>query len=383
MINSDRITQRFIELAQIDSVSRQEGEISARLTQILEDMGAKVIFDNAGEKVNGQIGNLIARFPGNTGAEPIFLSGHMDTVEPGNGVKVQFKDGIFTSDGTTILGADDKSALAIILEAMDCVLENNLPHPPVEIIFTICEEIGLLGAVHLDYSLIESRFGYILDSTDTEGIVTRAPASNKIDIMIKGRAAHAGAAPEKGISAIKVAADAISSLHLGRIDAETTCNLGTIAGGLATNIVPEEVHIRGEARSHSDEKLDRVTQTILDAFFTSAKHHETRNGTDNGLPKIDTRVEQDFPRTNIPEDHLTVRLARKAAGNLGYELESKTIGGGADANIFFSKGIIAGVLGTGMKDVHTLKENIALADMVKTTGLILEILRVHAAGEPV
>lgn len=341
-------------------------------------MGATVMVDNAGEKVNGQTGNLIAKFKGNTDVEPLFLSGHMDTVEPGNGVTVQFNNGIFTSDGTTILGADDKSALAIILEVMDCVHENNLPCPPIEIIFTVCEEIGLLGASFLDYTMIDSKFGYILDSTDTEGIVIKAPASDKIDIRIKGKAAHAGAAPENGISAIQVAADAIASLELGRIDEETTCNLGTISGGLATNIVPDFVEIRGEARSHDESKLDRVSRNITDAFHKAAE----RYARGCGFPIVEAVVRRDFPKTNIPEDHMAVTLARKAAETLGFSLEGKTIGGGADANIFFSKGLVAGVLGTGMKDVHTLKEHIALADMVKTADLIIAILQLHATGTP-
>ncbi len=374
MINSDRITRRFTQLAQIDSVSRQEGEIASVLADYLTKMGAKVIFDTAGEKVGGQTGNLIARFEGNTNAAPMFLSGHMDTVEPGKGVKVLFENGIFTSDGTTILGADDKSALAIILEVMDCINENSLPCPPIEVVFTICEEIGLLGAVNLDYTLLDAGFGYILDSTDTEGIVVKAPSANKIDISIHGRAAHAGAAPEKGISAIQVASEAIASLSLGRIDEETTCNLGTITGGRATNIIPDFVQIEGEARSHDDDKLDKVTNSIVKAFEKTC----LKFGNGDGLPKVDTRVIRDFSRTDIPEDHEVITLARKASSNLGYDLAAKTIGGGADANVFFSKGIVGGVLGTGMKDVHTTKEHIALADMIKTTRLLLEIISIHA-----
>jgi tripeptide aminopeptidase len=297
-------------------------------------------------------------------------------VGPGVGIKVQFENGIFTSDGTTILGADDKSAIAIILEVMDVILENNLDYPPVEIVFTVCEEIGLLGAKHFDYSLIDSKFGYILDSTDTNGIVTKAPYANKITIKIYGKAAHAGAEPENGVNAIGVASMAISGLKLGRIDKETTCNLGTIKGGVATNIVPEFVEIKGEVRSHNAEKLKVITDNILDAFYTAAK--ELQN--DSDLPRIDAVVENDFPNTDIPEDHEAIVLAKKAAANLGVTLESKTIGGGADANIFFGKGIVAGVLGTGMTNVHTLDECIDIKDMENSAKLVLEILKVHAAG---
>lgn len=376
MINSQRLAQRFTELVQIDSLSRQEHDVAVEVEKILRQMGATVCYDDAKDKVKGNCSNLIAKFPGTVKADPLFLSGHMDTVGPGNGIKVIFENGVFKSDGTTVLGSDDKSAIAIILEVMDVILENKLDYPPIEIIFTVCEEIGLLGAKNLDYSLMDSEFGYILDSTDTEGIVTKAPSAKKIIIRVFGKAAHAGAAPENGVSAIGVASRAISSLNIGRIDEETTCNLGTIEGGVATNIVPEFVEIHGEARSHNLEKLETVTQDILDGFQKTVDAYEKVNG----FPKVEFEVDEDFPNTNIPEDHKTIRLARKAAANLGKELESKTIGGGADANVFFGKGVIAGVLGTGMTDVHTLHETIALQDMLNSAELVLEILKVHAAG---
>lgn len=378
IINAQRLGERFKMLAQIDSESRSEAEISKVLEKILIDLGASVCFDNAAEKVGGDCSNLVAKFKGTKNVSPLFLSGHMDTVPPGKGVKVQFENGIFTSDGTTILGGDDKSALAIILEVMEVVKENNLPCPPVEIVFTVCEEIGLLGAKYLDLSLIDAKFGYILDSTDTEGIVTRAPSANNINIKVYGRSAHAGSAPEKGISAILAAGKAIAGLELGRIDEITTCNLGTISGGMATNIIPEYVEIHGEARSHDLEKLKQVTDNIISGFETTVAGLRKEG---EEFPRVEIEVEQDFPNTNIPEDHIAITLARKAADNLGRKLESKTIGGGADANIFFGKGIVAGVLGTGMTDVHTLKESISLSDMENTAYLILEILKVHGAGD--
>ncbi len=377
MINSQRLAQRFQALVEIDSLSREERSVAIEIEKTLTAMGATVCYDTAGEQVNGNCSNLVARFKGTVDAEPIFLSGHMDTVGPGKGIKVQFEDGIFKSDGTTILGSDDKSALAIILEVMDVILENKIDYPPVEIVFTVCEEIGLLGAKYFDYSLMDSKFGYILDSTDTHGIVTKAPAANKIIIKIYGKGAHAGAEPENGVNAILVASRAISKLRLGRIDEESTCNIGTIKGGVATNIVPAFVEVHGEARSHDVEKLKVVTDGIVSSFQTAAD--EFKDASD--LPRVEAIVENDFPHTNIPEDHMAIVLARKAADNLGIALESKTIGGGADANIFFGKGIVAGVLGTGMTDVHTLNESIALADMENSAKLVLEILKVHAAGE--
>ena len=378
MINAKRLGDLFTRLAQIDSESRHEAQIAGELETILTGMGAEVVFDDAAEKVGGDCGNLVAKFKGTVDADPIFLSGHMDTVVPGKGVKVRFEDGVFRSDGTTILGSDDKSALAIIIEVMQVIAENNLPCPPVEVVFTVCEEIGLMGAKEIDLSLMDSTFGYILDSTDTEGIVTRAPSANKITAKVYGRAAHAGAAPEKGISAIYTASKAIAQLELGRIDDETTSNLGLISGGMATNIIPEYVEIHGETRSHDVDMLEKITQNIVSTFEETAAALRA-DGED--LPRVEVIVEQDFPNTNIPEDHIAITLARRAAEKLGRPLESKTIGGGADANIFFGKGIVAGVLGTGMTDVHTLNESITLQDMLNTADLVLEILQIHAAGD--
>ncbi|MCP4023914.1 MAG: M20/M25/M40 family metallo-hydrolase [Desulfobacteraceae bacterium] len=376
MINTQRLAQRFTKLCEIDSISRHEQKIALELEKILKEMGAKIFFDNAKEKTGGDCSNMIAKFNGNTDVEPLLLSGHMDTVGPGNGVKVKCENGIFSSSGDTILGADDKSAIAIILEVMDVVKENNLPCPPVEIVFTVCEEIGLIGAKHLDLTLLDSKFGYILDSTDYQGIVTKAPSANKINIKVYGQAAH-GATPEKGINAILVASKAIANIQIGRIDKITTCNLGTIKGGEATNIVPEFVEIKGEARSHDNARLEAVTQSIADSFEETVK--AMRGNSD--YPKVDIDVIPDFPRTDIPKDHPMILLAQKAASNIEFDLNCKTVGGGADANILFGKGIMAGVLGTGMKDVHTVNEHIDIKDMEKSTKLVLEILRVHAKGE--
>lgn len=378
MINTERLGKRFTSLVKIDSLSKKEKDVALNLEAVLKQMGASVCYDQAKDEIGGNCSNLIAKFKGTVDADPLFLCGHMDTVGPGEGIQVQFKDGVFKSDGTTILGSDDKSAIAIILEVMDVILENKIDYPPVEIIFTVCEEIGLLGAKYLDYSLIDAKFGYILDSTDTKGIVTRAPSANKITFKVSGRAAHAGAYPENGIDAIQVAAKAISSLStslpIGRVDHETTCNLGIIQGGVATNIVADSVEIYGEARSHDPEKLEKVTQDMVSAFQDAVREFEDGSG----LPMVEADVELDFPNTNIPEDHRAIVLARKAAKNLGRTLAPKTIGGGADANIFFGKGIVAGVLGTGMTDVHTLNESIRLDDMAGCAELVLEILNIHA-----
>jgi tripeptide aminopeptidase len=375
MINRKRLIDTFKFLVGIDSVSRHEADIANELKKILESMGAETFIDNAGEKTGSNTGNLIAKFKGTEKTAPLLLNAHMDTVEPGRGVVPILKDGVFTSDGTTILGADDKSAIAVLLEVMKVIDENRLPHGPVEMAFTICEEIGLMGAKHMDLSLITAKYGYAIDSTDTEGIITNAPSANKIEFKVFGRDAHAGAAPEKGINAIQIASKAIARLQLGRIDKETTCNIGIINGGIATNIIPSLVTIKGEVRSHNDDKLKKVTGDIIMSFENSVK--EYGQDLSDGLPRVKTTVTDDFSRTDIPPDHPVVALAQKAAANLGRKMITKITGGGADANIFYQKGIITGVIGTGMKDMHTVRESISVDDMVRAGELLLEIIRLH------
>lgn len=377
MIHPERLAEIFTRLVKIDSVSRNEANICNELQNILEAIGADTFIDRAGDAVGGNTGNLIARFVGNVDAPVMMLCAHMDTVEPGIGVKPQFKDGIFTSDGATILGADDKSAIAVLIEVLTTIHEEHLPHGPLEVVLTICEEIGLLGAKHLDINHVKARFGYVLDTTDTTGIVNRAPGANHLEFIVNGKDAHAGAAPEKGINAIAIASKAIAGLTLGRIDHETTCNIGVIQGGVATNIIPSQVVVKGEVRSHDSQKLANLTQTIVTAFEAAVRDFRPQSA-EAGSPRLEIFVEPDFACTHIPEDHPVVSLAMKAAQNLGRTLKPRTTGGGADANVFFSKGIMTGVLGTGMRDMHTVRESVKLSDMVEAAELLLEIIRLHS-----
>ncbi len=379
MVNRNRMADVFRSLVQIDSVSKKEGAIAKALRDIFESLKGEVYIDGAGSKVEGDTGNLIARFKGSdAGSVPLLLNAHMDTVQPGEGVKILFTDGTFASDGSTILGADDKSALAIIIETIRILQENRLQYSPLEVVVTICEEVGLLGAKHLDYSLLTAQYGYSIDASDTEGIVTRAPAANRLEFKVHGRDAHAGAAPEKGINAIHLASRAISEICLGRIDEETTANIGLIQGGKATNIVPSLVTVAGEVRSHNPKKLVAETQKIIQSFERQVSVYKERFASDDGLPRLEADIREDFSNLKIPEDHPVVTLAKDAAAGLGRKMEAKTSGGGSDANIFFGHGIVTGVLGTGMKDMHTVRESIRLDDMVKSVELLLEIVQLHA-----
>ena len=380
MVNRKRLGDTFKQLVGIDSISKEEGNLCSKLKIIFESIGAETIVDDAGKKIGGSTGNLIARFEGNVKVPPLLLNAHMDTVEPGKGITAILKDGIFTSEGDTILGADDKSAIAILLETLQVLNENDLPYGPIELVLTVCEEIGLLGAKHLNLDLITAKYGYALDATDTEGIVTRAPSANRLEFKVHGKDAHAGAAPEKGINAILLASKAIAQLDLGRIDHETTCNIGVIEGGKAINIVPNLATVKGEVRSHDPDKLNKITDKIVSSFNEVVKNYQTES-TDKNLPYLESQIEKDFSRTHVPDDHPVVKLAGKAAENLGRGMVAKTSGGGADANIFFENGIVVGVLGTGMRDMHTVRESVALGDMVQSAELLLEIIRLHSLDE--
>ncbi len=376
VVNPERLAQTFMELVRIDSISKEEHALAQVLNARLRQCGAQVSVDDAGTQVGGSTGNLIARFRGTRSAEPLLISAHMDTVEPGRGVQPQLVGGIFTSAGNTILGADDKSALAIILEVLTFINEQRWPCGPLEIVFTIGEEIGLLGAKNLDYGAISARRGYVLDTRNPAAVVTRAPAANHLDFSIFGRAAHAGSSPEKGINAISLACKAIARLYLGRIDYETTCNIGMIEGGLATNIVPGRVTVRGEVRSHNRQKLQKATDEMVAAF----EQVITEYGNDRlaGRPRLQMDVHSEYDLLNIGDDHPLVRKAILAAANLGARMDRATSGGGSDANVFAAHGIDAVVLGTGMENVHTVDESIRLEDMLHATQLLLEIIRLHA-----
>ena len=377
MINKDRLAETFKILVEIDSVSKEEGKFAKEMKKVLESMGARTFVDSAGEKTGSDTGNLVAKFKGNVSAPPLLINAHMDTVEPGKGIKAVLKNGIFTSDGSTILGADDKSSIAVILESLRVLKEDELQYGPIDLVLTVCEEIGLLGAKHFDSSLIDAKFGYALDATDVDGIIVRAPAANRLEFKIHGKDSHAGAAPEKGINAILLASKAIAGLEIGRIDQETTCNIGIIEGGIATNIVPNLVTVKGEVRSHDKDKLNKVTDDIVSSFKDVVESFRKADSKDD-LPSLEVSIEKDFPSTDIPEDHHVVALAMQAGKNLGRKIVCKTSGGGADANIFFETGIIAGVLGTGMRDMHTVREHVQLDDMVKATELLIEIIKLHA-----
>lgn len=378
-INRQRLKDLLIELVKIDSLSRKEHAIAMRLKKEMEDLGAKVWIDDAGEKVGGNVGNLIAHFKGSAAnSKPLLLCAHMDTVVPGEGVTPVLDGDILRTDGRTVLGGDDKSGIAIICEALRIIKENGLCCGDIDVVFTICEEVGLLGAKGLDVSRLRARSGLVLDSGSVNSLFTRSPAANRVELRVRGLAAHAGVCPEKGISAIKIAAEGVSKMSLGRIDEETTANLGLIQGGMAVNIIPDAVVLKGEARSHSEEKLERQTRHMIQCLEESAGRHALELNGKRFQASIEANIERDYDRMAIAEDSPLVRLVQAAGRRLGVEIRIEATGGGCDANIFNKKGIEAANLFTGMREIHTVNEWLNLNDFYQSAQTVLEIIQLNA-----
>jgi tripeptide aminopeptidase len=381
LINAERLKNFLIELIKIDSLSRKEYDVAMRLKREMEDLGAQVSIDDAGERVGGNVGNLIAHFTGTAPeAKPILLSAHMDTVVPGEGIVPILDGDILRTDGRTVLGGDDKSGVAIICEVLRVIKENRLPCSDVDVVFTICEEAGLIGAKCLDVSRLRARTGLVLDSDSVGFLFTKAPAANRMEFRVHGLEAHAGVCPEKGVNAIKVAADGIAQMSLGRIDHETTANIGVIEGGMAVNIVPNSVILKGEARSHSQEKLDRQTEHMLRCLQDAAARHSLELGGRQFIASIDAKIERDYDRMDVPDGAAIVQLVRAAAKNLRVDIKTLATGGGCDANVLNQKGLEVANLSTGMREIHTVKEWLDLKDLNLSAQMVLEVVRLNATN---
>jgi tripeptide aminopeptidase len=378
-INRERLRGYLLDLVQIDSESRSEGQVAARLRADLEALGLDVEVDDAGTKVDGNTGNVICRVPGTLpGAPALFLAAHMDTVVPGKGVKPVIDGDIIRTDGTTVLGGDDKSGCAIIVECVRTLKEHAIPHGDLDVVFTICEEVGLLGAKHLDIARLEATYGLVLDSDDVGYLFTKAPAADRMTYTIHGLEAHAGVEPENGISAIRVAAEAIASMKLGRIDFETTANVGIVQGGNATNTVPARVMLKAEARSHDEAKLEAQTEHMRKAFHDAAARHSVVVDGKSVTARVEEDIERDYDRMNVPDDSTIVQLVVRAANNLNQTVKTLATGGGCDANVFNRRGLEVANLGTGMQAIHTVKEWLNVQDMYRSADIVLEIIKLNA-----
>ena len=374
-INRERLASCFTLLCETDSPSREEGKVAALLKGIFSDLGADEILEDDSARVTGSdSGNLFVRFKGTSPGEGIFFNCHMDTVEPARGVKVRRENDTFFSGGDTVLGSDDKSGIAAIIEAIRYLRENNVPYASIEIILTTCEEIGLLGAKSLDPAMINARIGYSLDSTGIDMVIIGAPAANHLEIIVHGAAAHAGLHPEWGINAISLVAKALTGIPQGRIGDQSSINIGTIQGGTASNIVPEKVTLIGEVRSHSEEYLQQLTDQVQNSFESVVQEWLDPTGQAKGEPSLTFSVHSDFPVMKLDRSDRVLRHIEKAAQSIGLELVYKVAGGGSDANIFNGYGLQTAIIATGMTHVHSTDEQVELGDMEKLTSLLVAIL---------
>jgi tripeptide aminopeptidase len=337
-------------------------------------MGFVVEEDDAGEKIGGDTGNIIALKKGSApSAKAIFLGGHIDTVEPTDKLNVIIDGDEVRSDGTTILGADDKAGLAAIIEGIESVLESGSAHGDIQVVFNVAEEIGLAGSRAMEHSKIKAGLGYIFDTQKPAGGITvSAPSHANLMVEIKGRAAHAGMAPEHGVSAISAASNAISKMKLGRIDSETTANVGVIEGGKARNIVPDLVTIKAEARSRDESKLDAQVEHMKSVFESEAAAM--------GASAVVTSQREYVAYRWSAEDEV-VKLAVAACEELGIEPTFMEGGGGSDANIFNEAGIPCVVIGVGYDGAHSACEHISVNDLAASAAYAQALIETAARVE--
>lgn len=358
MINQKGLISTFIELAQIDSVSGNEQELAKFLVKKLKTLGGKAFLDS--------YGNVIGKFKGI--GESYMINSHLDTVEPGRGIKPRVTGDKIVSDGGTIVGGDAKAGIAVILEAISSLKKSKKRHIPIEVVFTRGEETGLFGAVNLDYSKIKSTKGLTFDGeARVTNVTVAAPGYNDVDVVITGRGAHAGAEPEKGISAIKIAAEIISKLKVGRIDFETTANVGMISGGTARNAVPETVEISAEIRSRNLKKLEKHSAHFQNIFDTVMERHPEA--------KIQLNISRQFDSYRFSEEHAVVRRVTDIFKQMGIRPNLRESGGGTDVNIFHTHGIEAICVGIAVYNAHTTREYVNIREMVEAATFCEKFLQ--------
>ena len=361
MINKQRLVNTFIKLVKIDSLSLREKKVVAYLKNELKKLRLKSYY--AGEVEGGNVQNLVVDIPGR--GPRVLLNAHVDTVSPGIGIRPVEKKGYLLPSGKTILGGDNKAGVAAILEIIRLIQAKKITHPPLRVIFTVAEEIGLLGAVAIPRKLLSAHYGIVLDGGDINEIINRAPTQYSLSATVFGRAAHAGIHPEQGVNAIQAASRAIAKMRLGRIDSETTANIGVIKGGRATNIIPDKVELKGEARSHNLDKLRRqVDQMERVLVSTCAKFGA----------KASVEIRQAYTAFEVDKNSTLVKLAAAAVKSAGVKPVVKKTGGGSDANVFNASGIQTIIMGVGADQVHTLGERIAITDLIKGTQIIINLL---------
>ncbi len=367
MIPQKEILNTFLALIKINGESGNEINFAKYISKELAQIGLDVHIDKANEIYHGNSGNVIAFYEGtNKNLPPIILSAHMDTIEPTTNINVIVEKNIIKTDGTTILGADDRSGIAAILEALKFIIKNDIPAPPIKVILTVAEEIGMYGSSFYEDKEPFAKYAFVFDSSADPGkIIVAAPTSKVIKIEVIGKSAHAAVHPEDGINAIKIAAMAISKIKVGRISPTCTANFGKISGGKAVNIVPDLVSIDAEVRSLNNSEIDSKINEIKTAF------NEAVN-TFGGNYVIN--IKEKYPAFNIDENSPLIKLAKNALSELELKPETIKFSGGSDANQFNAKGIPALNFGIGMKSVHSHKEYIDINHITMVANAIIKIV---------
>jgi tripeptide aminopeptidase len=358
----------FVELARVPSPPGQERAIADRVLEYLGGLALPVDEDDAGAKIGSTIGNLLCRIEPTAEGTPLFFCAHLDTVPPQGPIEPVLEDGVLRNAGGTILGADNKAAVAAMLEAVRLVVAENRPHGGIELLFTPKEEVGLRGAAAFDHDRLTARIGYVYDHAGPVGeVILGAPFQCKLDASFHGRAAHSGMYPEEGRSAIVAAARAIADLRLGRLDEETTANVGEIQGGTARNIVPDHCSFAAEARSHDERKLGELIQEMLETITFAAQLADC---------DVETEVEPSARGYRYKRGDEPVRIAAAALERSGLQPTYGLSGGGADANVFNERGLACVNLANGMTDIHTPDERITVADLERMVDVTLALVEV-------
>lgn len=356
MPNQERLINDFCDLVRIDSPSGEEWDVALQVSDRLANLGFQVARDDHG--------NVIAR---EDGARPLLLSAHLDTVDPGRSIRPQVAGDRITSDRNTILGGDCKAGVAAILEALETVREEGRPRRPVQVVFTRGEEIGLVGASNLDFSMIDATEAVVFDGNGPVNTITGgSPTYMAFDINIRGRGAHAGVEPEKGLSAIQIASDIISDLPQGRIDEETTFNVATITGGTVRNAVPSEASITGEFRSMNVESLELLRMQLLNSIGNIRGRYTEAEITEN--------LEMMFQMYRLDPTEATAQLVTRVMRNMGLEPNIQPSGGGTDGNVFRLNGIESVVVGMSTNLMHTIDEYVVIPDLMNTARFCEQLM---------
>lgn len=374
-INEKRLLDTFLQLVRIDSESYHEGELQRFVAAEMKKCGCSVFVDKAGKKIGSDAqGNIIATVKGTRPGKPFLFAAHLDTVQPGRGVKPSVKGGRVVTDGTTVLGGDDKGGVAIMMELARVLKEQKPAHGGVQFIFTLSEENGMGGAKNLDYSKIKGKEGLLLDNEGVDELLVRGPEVCDFIVTIKGVAAHAGVCPEKGISALEVAAKALSLMKLGRIDADTVCNFGVVNGGLVTNAVMETLNLKGEVRSLHPKKLQKQVKHMKDCFAKAAKAFVKRVDGKVIRPHITIETPVRYGVLNISKTAPVVKLAVATAKKYGVTLRPLSSGGGCDANVMSRHGLVLPDMGFGVRNCHSCEEYLDLKEFYCAAHIALDVL---------